>query len=145
MVATSREVLGETVSTDYIHIIYLLTDFATSERMAQRTAQLSEDKTQKARVHEQDELFSDTDAGCTEDDSDSGEDIPQHPNAQYGPGRQRPKPPVNASGSPTGHMSAHSGLPRLLNHFARRPATGIEDLQNPGGRCVILNSVCILG
>jgi len=111
--------------------------------MAQRTAQLSE---HKARVHEQDELFSDTDAGCTEDDSDSGEDIPQHPNAQYGLGTQRPKPLDNVSGSPTGHMSAHSGLPGLLNnHLARRPVIGIEDLQSPGGRCVILNAVCILG
>lgn len=142
--ATSRQVLEETVSPKCLHShdILLLTYFITSQRVAERTAQLAEQKIQKSGAEEHDQLLTDTDADWTEDDLATEDGIYPHANVLQ---QQDHNQQAKESSFGEGMESASDGLPATMNRLARRFSVGhLQDLDSPSGRCVLFSFWFIL-
>jgi hypothetical protein len=121
--------------------MHILTFFATSQRVAERTAKWAERKTQWARMPELDQLLADDDAKWTEDDFaaensiDQFASVSQHRIARQKFGRQAEV--TRDSGK--GMERASDRLPPPVDRLAPRFSTRLADIDSPSGRCVIIS------
>jgi len=122
--------------------MHILTFFATSQRVAERTAKSAERKTQRARMPELDQLLADDDAERMEDDFaaensiDQFASVSQHFIARQKFDRQAEEVTRDLG---NGMERVSDRLPPPVDCLTPRFSTGLADIDSPSGRCVIIS------